>query len=94
MQESVVESLELLAAVGLVFDAFPVNAAQFESATDVARLLPQLKIVINHLARPPIPKQGWEPWATQIARAAEHRNDQVYSTYLALSGSWRQATGL
>ena len=41
---------------------------------EVARRLPELKIVVNHLGRPPIPEQGWEPWATQIARAAEHRN--------------------
>jgi L-fuconolactonase len=74
LQDSVLESLGLLAAAKLVFDAIPITAAQFESVLDVARRLPQLKIVINHLGRPPIPEQGWEPWATQIARAAEHRN--------------------
>ena len=74
LQDGVVESLKLLAASGLVFDAIPVNAAQFESVLDIARRLPQLKIVMNHLGRPPIPEQGWEPWATQVARAAEHRN--------------------
>ena len=74
LQDGVVESLKLLAAAGLAFDAIPVNAAQFESLLDIAGRLPQLKIVINHLGRPPIPEQGWEPWATQVARAAEHRN--------------------
>jgi L-fuconolactonase len=74
LQEPVLESLELLAAAGLVFDAIPINAAQFESVLKVSRRLPQLKIIINHLGRPPIPEQGWEPWATQIARAAEHRS--------------------
>jgi L-fuconolactonase len=74
LQGSVLESLGLLAAADLVFDAIPVNAAQFETVLDVAQRLPQLKIVINHLGRPPIPEQGWEPWAAQIARAAEHCN--------------------
>lgn len=74
LQEPVLESLELLAAAGLVFDAIPINAAQFASVLEVTERLPQLKIVINHLGRPPIPEQGWEPWATQIARAAEHPN--------------------
>jgi L-fuconolactonase len=69
-----VESLGLLAAAGLVFDAIPINAAQFESVLEVAERLPALKIVLNHLGRPPIPERGWEPWATQIARAAGHRN--------------------
>ena len=74
LQDGVVESLKLLAAAGIAFDAIPVNAAQFESVLEIARRLPELKIVINHLGRPPIPEQGWEPWATQVARAAEHRN--------------------
>jgi len=74
LQERVLESLKLLAASGLVFDAIPINPAQFESVLAVAQQLPELKIVLNHLGRPPIPEQGWEPWATLIARAAECRN--------------------
>jgi L-fuconolactonase len=74
LQDGVLESLKLLAAAGLVFDAIPVNAAQFESVLELAGRLPELKVVINHLGRPPIPEQGWEPWATQAARASEHRN--------------------
>lgn len=74
VQHSVVESLKLLAASGLVFDAIPINAEQLESVLTIAERLPDLKIVMNHLGRPPIPDRGWEPWATQIARAAEHHN--------------------
>ncbi len=66
LQDGVVESLKLLAAAGLAFDAIPVNAAQFESVLDIARRLPKLKIVINHLGRPPLPERGWEPWATVL----------------------------
>jgi L-fuconolactonase len=93
LQSGVVESLGLLAAAGLVFDAIPINAAQFESVLDVARRLPQLKIVINHLGRPPIPEQGWEPWATQIARAAEHGNMSIkLSIGLDIIMRWRWST--
>ncbi|MCC6780289.1 MAG: amidohydrolase family protein [Hyphomicrobiales bacterium] len=74
LQDSVLESLKLLADAGLVFDAIPINADQLESVLEVAQRLPELSIVMNHLGRPPIPDQGWEPWATQIARAAENRN--------------------
>jgi L-fuconolactonase len=77
LQESVIESLKLLAAAGIVFDAIPVNAAQFESVLDAGQQLPQLKMVINHLGRPPIPERGWEPWATQVARAAQNANVAV-----------------
>jgi L-fuconolactonase len=93
MQDGVVESLRLLAAAGLVFDAIPVNAAQFESVLEVAQRVPELKIVLNHLGRPPIPEQGWEPWATQIARAAEHRNMSIkLSIGLDIIMRWRWST--
>ena len=93
LQDGVVESLKLLAAAGLVFDAIPVNAAQFESVLEVAQRLPELKIVLNHLGRPPIPEQGWEPWATQIARAAEHRNVAIkLSIGLDIIMRWRWST--
>jgi L-fuconolactonase len=93
LQDNVIESLKLLAAAKLVFDAIPVNPAQFESVLTVAQRLPELKIVINHLGRPPIPEQGWEPWATQIARAAEHRNTAMkLSIGLDIIMRWRWST--
>jgi L-fuconolactonase len=93
LQDGVIGSLELLAAKGLAFDAIPLNEAQFESVLEVAQRLPQLKIVINHLGRPPIPEQGWEPWATQIARAAEHRNVSMkLSIGLDIIMRWRWST--
>jgi L-fuconolactonase len=59
----------------------------------IAQKLPELKIVMNHLGRPPIPEQGWEPWATQIARAAEHRNVSMkLSIGLDIVMRWRWST--
>ncbi len=93
LQSSVVESLKLLAAAKVAFDAIPVNAAQFESVLEVAQRLPELKLVINHLGRPPIPEQGWEPWATQVARAAENRNVSIkLSIGLDIIMRWRWST--
>jgi L-fuconolactonase len=93
LQDGVIESLKLLAAADLAFDAIPVTAAQFESVLDVAARLPDLKIVINHLGRPPLPERGWEPWATQVARAAEHRNVSMkLSIGLDIIVRWRWST--
>jgi L-fuconolactonase len=93
LQDGVSESLKLLAAAGLAFDAIPVTAAQFESVLDVAARLPELKIVINHLGRPPLPERGWEPWATQVARAAEQRNVSMkLSIGLDIIMRWRWST--
>jgi L-fuconolactonase len=93
LQDGVIESLKLLAAAKLAFDAIPVATAQFESVLEVAERLPELKLVLNHLGRPPIPEQGWEPWATQIARAAEHRNVSIkLSIGLDIIMRWRWST--
>jgi L-fuconolactonase len=94
LQPQVIESLGLLSAMRLAFDAIPITAAQLESVLETARRLPDLAIVINHLGQPPAPEQGWEPWASQMARAAECPNVSVkLSAGLALVLKWRWSTG-
>lgn len=77
LQSSISESLKLLAKADLVFEAIPVNEAQFESVLAVTRALPELKVVLNHLGNPPVPENSWEPWATNMARAAALPNMSV-----------------
>jgi L-fuconolactonase len=93
LQPSVRESLGLLAKAGLVFEAIPVNDRQFEAVLTVARASPELKVVLNHLGNPPVPENGWEPWATYIARAAELPNMSIkLSAGLALVVKWKWST--
>jgi L-fuconolactonase len=93
VQPKVIESLKRLAAQGLAFDAIPLNEAQFASVLTVARQLPDLPIVLNHLGRPPVPEQGWEPWASQIAQAAACPNVTVkLSVGLDVVLRWRWST--
>jgi len=93
LQETVIESLKQLAAANLVFEAIPVDDKQFEAVLKMTRQLPELKVVLNHMGRPPVPEQGWEPWATQIARAAELRNMSVkLSAGLHMVLDWKWST--
>lgn len=93
LQPSVRESLGLLAKAGLVFEAIPVNERQFEAVLTVTRAIPELKVVLNHLGNPPVPENGWEPWATYIARAAELPNMSIkLSAGLALVVKWKWST--
>jgi L-fuconolactonase len=93
LQEGVMESLRQLSMAGLAFDAIPITSEQFESVLTVAAELSGLSIVINHLGRPPAPEGGWEPWATQIARAAELRNVSVkLSVGLDMVMRWQWST--
>jgi len=93
LQPSVRESLGLLAKAGLVFEAIPVNDRQCEAVLTVTRAIPELKVVLNHLGNPPVPENGWEPWATYIARAAELPNMSIkLSAGLALVVKWKWST--
>ena len=83
----------MLAKAGLVFEAIPVNDAQFEAVLTMTRDLPELKVVLNHLGNPPVPENGWEPWATLVARAAELHNMSIkLSAGLALVVKWKWST--
>ena len=93
LQPNVRESLGLLAKAGLVFEAIPVNDRQFEAMLTVTHDIPELKVVLNHLGNPPVPENGWEPWATLVARAAELRNLSIkLSAGLALVVKWKWST--
>jgi L-fucono-1,5-lactonase len=77
LRPAVLESLHQLAARRLVFEAIPVNDRQLESVITAAQRVSDLAIVLNHLGRPPVPENGWEPWGTQMTRAASCPNISV-----------------
>ncbi len=74
LEPAVLKSLAHLADAGLAFEIVAVTGGQYDALMQVAERLPQLRIVIDHLGRPPVPEAGWEPWASLIARAAAHDN--------------------
>jgi len=93
LQPAVLESLRILARAGLVFEGIPVNDAQFDSLLEMTRRVPDLKVVLNHMGNPPVPEDGWEPWASGIARAADLPNMSVkLSVGLALVVRWKWDT--
>lgn len=67
---AVIELFRELTARGLVWDVVPITPEQVENILALADRAPGLRIVIDHLGRPPIGEGGWEPWATNIARLA------------------------
>src|SRR5262245_19948697 len=90
LQPGVRESLQHLAGENLAFDAIPITPRQLDAVIATARHMGDLKVVINHLGRPPVPDQGWEPWAAQIRRAAECPNVSIkLSAGLDIVLRWR-----
>ena len=66
----VVELFRDLAQQGLVWDVVPITTEQVAAVTRLAEAVPDLRLVVDHLARPPLDTEGWQPWADQIGELA------------------------
>lgn len=68
-----VDSVDLfreLAAAGIAWDVVPVTAAQTKAVLGLADAVPELRVVVDHLGRPPVDSGGWEPWAELVRELA------------------------
>ena len=61
---------EELAARALVWDVVPVTEEQVRAVARLAGAVPGLRLVVDHLARPPLDTGGWEPWAGLLEELA------------------------
>lgn len=77
LRAPVTEGLRVLAAWRVPFDVVAQFPRHLRLVPVVAERVPELRMVIDHLAKPPIRARVWEPWATQLAEAA--RCPMVYA---------------
>jgi L-fuconolactonase len=64
--------LALLAEAGLPFDVVAVFPEHLPLVPAVAEAHPDLRLVIDHLAKPPFRGEGWDGWVDALRRAAEY----------------------
>ena len=81
LRENVIEGLQVLASRGLAFDYVGILPRHLEHVPLLAERIPDLRIVIDHLGKPPIASREFEPWGTHLTRAARAPN-----VYAKLSG--------
>lgn len=77
LRPEVGESLSLLEAEQVPFDVVSVRRRHLELVSEVAERHPDLRLVIDHLSKPPVKRDDaafWGPWRQNLARAAEHPN--------------------
>jgi L-fuconolactonase len=91
LRPEVGESLAMLAAAGLTYDVVAVLPRHLEHVPVLAERYPGLRLVLDHLATPPIASApatpaGAEPWWSLLARAAEHPD-----VYAKISGLYPAA---
>lgn len=89
LRPEVLDGLAHAAGWGLTMDVVPVCVDDIEVVVELADRVPDLRLVVDHLARPPITGGGWEPWASTSARLAAHDNVAVkLSVGLAEARRW------
>ncbi|HEX8487888.1 MAG TPA: amidohydrolase family protein [Propionibacteriaceae bacterium] len=70
LRPAVAESLDLIAAAGFAFDVVSALPRHLELVPLLSEAHPELRLVVDHLSRPPIGQAEVEPWWSLIARAA------------------------
>ncbi len=83
VQDVVIEGLKVLASFSMTFDVVAVFPNHLKHVPTLAEKVPNLKMVIDHLAKPPIASGEWEPWASQMKAAASY--PQVYAKISGLN---------
>jgi len=81
LRPDVNESLALIAAAGLTYDVVSVLPRHLEHVPVLAERHPKLRMVIDHLSKPPIGSPDREPWWSLIEQAA-----QSPTVYAKISG--------
>jgi L-fuconolactonase len=88
VQGSVIESLKLLAERDLIFEVVAVFPNHLKHVPTLAERVPTLRMVIDHLAKPPIKSGELETWANQLAAAARYPNVSAKVSGLNTAADW------
>ncbi len=83
IQDTVIEGLQVLADHGLTFDVVAVFPNHLEHVPTLSERVPDLKMVIDHLAKPPQGADESRVWREQMAAAAE--NPKVHAKVSGLN---------
>lgn len=85
VREDVIRGLKVLEKAGVPFDLL-FFVKHLKHASTLAARLPDLPLVIDHLAKPRIGESGWDDWIGNFRAAATHEN-----VYCKLSGMVTEA---
>jgi L-fuconolactonase len=70
MRDDVFRGLQTVADAGLVYDLL-VRTRELAAAYAALRRVPELRAVVDHIAKPPIASGEIEPWEARLTRLAE-----------------------
>jgi len=86
LQDSVIESLKILAHHHITYDIVGVKEAHLKAAITIAEKIPNLNLVLDHLNNPPMTNQtDMDRWRTNIKVAAQLKNIHAKISGLAMA---------
>jgi L-fuconolactonase len=75
LQENVIKSLQILADHHLSYDFVGITTEHIQTALTVSQRVPELKMIFDHLNRPPeASKKEFDEWKRLMKKAAKHKN--------------------
>ena len=80
------QSLRRLAERGIPFDVPDAWPRHLAATADLAAALPDLRIVVDHLGKPPYGGADWERWADTLREVAAHPNTTAKVSGLQVPG--------
>lgn len=86
------DSLQVLADNDLIFEVAAVFPNHLKHVPTLAEKMPNLKLVIDHLATPKIKERVMSPWSEQLQAAAMHPNVYAKVSGLNLAADWETWT--
>lgn len=93
VQEVVIDSLHILAQHDMIFEVVAVFPNHLRHVPTLASRIPDLTLVIDHLAKPPIAAKQMSPWSDQLRAAAGSPNvhAKISGLNTAASPEWDAA---
>jgi len=91
LRDDVMRGLAAVAGAGLTYDLL-VRTRELPAATGVAQQLPELRFVVDHLAKPPISTRQIEPWAAAFGQIADFPNVTCKVSGLVTEAEWSSWT--
>lgn len=91
VRPAVLAGLGELQERGLVYEVVAVFPRHLGHVPTLAAALPDLRIVVDHLAKPPVGTDDLGAWERDLRVAAAHPNVHAKVSGLSTDGSWSQA---
>jgi len=88
VQPGVIDGLKILADYGMSFDVVAVFPNHLKHVPTLAEKIPNLTLIIDHLAKPPIKDKQMGAWAEQMKAVAQYPNVYAKVSGLNTAANW------